>query len=183
VSPPPDEPLAETFGSLATVRLAKADFEASCSREPTFMLHFLRRVQNGAGRSLPSGAEALLDSMLRMLSASALKNCLLKPWPEDASCSWHAKGLRHLDCAYLRPNCHAKPIRWPAPRFAGSNPICPARQSVSATPNVKSARNPEGEQACIREVRTFLYIDVLVACRPVVEKVIRCGWRRNTSGE
>jgi hypothetical protein len=32
-------------------------------------------------------------------------------------------------CAYLRHNCHANPIRWPAPGFAGSSPICPARQS------------------------------------------------------
>ena len=32
-------------------------------------------------------------------------------------------------CAYLRHNCHANPIRWPAPGFDGSNPICPARQS------------------------------------------------------
>src|SRR5207245_84166 len=43
--------------------------------------------------------------------------------------SSHAKGLRHPDCAYLRPNCHANPIRWPSPGFASSNPICPARQT------------------------------------------------------
>jgi hypothetical protein len=46
-----------------------------------------------------------------------------------ASYSWQVKDLRHPSCAYLRPNCHANPISWLAPGFAGSNLICPARQS------------------------------------------------------
>jgi hypothetical protein len=52
----------------------------------------------------------------------------LGPSCRCASHSWHARGLRHPGCAYLRPNCHANPIRWPAPGFASSNPTCPARQ-------------------------------------------------------
>ena len=35
----------------------------------------------------------------------------LGPSCKCASCSWHAKGLRHPDCAYLRPNYNANPIR------------------------------------------------------------------------
>jgi hypothetical protein len=75
--------------------------------------------------------------MLRTLSAFRVQDCLPKSWPEAAN-AHHAAGTRRVsatpDCAYLRPNCHANPIRWPAPGFAGSSPICPARQLVSNSP-------------------------------------------------
>ena len=57
---------------------------------------------------------------------------------KPVSRSSHAKGLRRRACAYLQRSCHANPIRWLADGFAGSNPTCPARQSVSdARPSVR----------------------------------------------
>ena len=47
--------------------------------------------------------------------------------------SWYAKGLRCRACASLRRNCYANPNRWLEHGFAGSNPTCPATQSVSAS--------------------------------------------------
>ena len=52
---------------------------------------------------------------------------------KPVSRSSHAKGLRRRAGAHLRRSCHANPIRWLADGFAGSNPTCPARQSVSAS--------------------------------------------------
>jgi hypothetical protein len=40
-----------------------------------------------------------------------------------------ANGLRRRTYAYLRRNCHAKPIGWLADGFGSSSPICPATQS------------------------------------------------------
>ena len=37
-------------------------------------------------------------------------------------------------------NCHANPIRWLADGFPGSNPTCPASQSVSNASHMKVAR-------------------------------------------
>jgi hypothetical protein len=47
--------------------------------------------------------------------------------------SSRAKGLRRQTCAYFRRGCHEIPIRWLADGSAGSNPLCPATQSVSAS--------------------------------------------------
>ena len=40
-----------------------------------------------------------------------------------------ARTLRRRTYAYLRRNCHAKPIGWLADGFGSSSPICPATQS------------------------------------------------------
>ena len=40
-----------------------------------------------------------------------------------------ARTLRRRTYAYLRRNCHAKPIGWLANGFGSSSSICPARQS------------------------------------------------------
>ena len=52
---------------------------------------------------------------------------------KPVSRSSHAKGLRRRAGAHLRRSCHANPIRWLADGFAGSNPTCPATQSVCAS--------------------------------------------------
>ena len=48
-----------------------------------------------------------------------------------------ANGLRRRTYAYLRRNCHAKPIGWLADGFGSSSPICPAMQSVSNASHMK----------------------------------------------
>jgi hypothetical protein len=68
-----------------------------------------------------------------------------------ASHSWHARGLRHPDCAYLKPNCRANTIKWPAPGFAGSNPTCPARQCGSTAPK---AAAKSADPRCTNRVQT-----------------------------
>jgi hypothetical protein len=57
----------------------------------------------------------------------------LQRLPYEGPRSWYAKGLRCRACASLRRNCYANPNRWLEHGFAGSNPTCPATQSVSAS--------------------------------------------------
>ena len=72
-------------------------------------------------------------------------------WPElqIRITSSYAKGLRRRACAYLRPSCHANPIRWLADGIGSSSPICPATQSgldwATATAMARdTARGPSG---------------------------------------
>jgi hypothetical protein len=91
------------------------------------------RVQNGVGHLPGNASRTTLPKRLDALDAVsvALKDRLPKSWPSCrwASCSWHARRLRHPHCAYLKRSCNVNPIRSLAGGFAGSSPICPARQS------------------------------------------------------
>jgi hypothetical protein len=82
---------------------------------------------------------------------AAQRRMSLGPSCRCASYSWHAKGLRRPDCAYLRPNYHANTISWPAPGFASSNPICPGTQSVSrGPPKSPPVRSPPVTKGLVR---------------------------------
>jgi hypothetical protein len=59
-----------------------------------------------------NGTAATREEAIRLDAQDAVRLHLLKsPSCRCASYGWHAKGLRHPDCAYLKPNYNANPIR------------------------------------------------------------------------